>query len=147
MKDKIAALLDQQVQCVLATQGGPELGLHLMAYAFSKDLDQIYIASHSHTRKVKNMRASSHVTLLWDNRTGNNTDHTQGLAISAFGDASELGGQSAIEVAKLLGERNTTLEKLLSANNTVVFAINIDRYQWVEGYSEVIIYRPVKSAG
>lgn len=145
MKDAIVSLLDQQAQCVLATQGEPELGLHLMAYAFSKDLDQIYIASLGHTYKVENIRSHSHVTLLWDNRTGNNTDHIQGLAISAFGNAIELDGEPAIKAAKLLGERNTSLEKLLTTNNVVIFAINIDRYQWVKGYSEVVTYRPVKS--
>ena len=79
--------------------------------------------------------------------TGNTTDLVQGSAISAFGNAIELGKESLpLKPAKPLGERNTSLEKLLTTNNVVIFAINIDRYQWVKGYSEdQVIYRPAKS--
>ncbi len=92
MKNTVATLLNQQVQCVLATLGDKELALHLMAYAISTDLDKIYLASLENTQKVKNIRANPNVTCLWDNRTGNNDYHTAGLTMSGFGNAHELTG-------------------------------------------------------
>lgn len=145
MKNTVASLLKQQAQCVLATLGDEELALHLMAYAFSTDLDEIYLASLENTQKVKNMRANSNVTCLWDNRTGKNSDHTVGLAMSGFGKAHELTGESAKSAQHLLLQRNETLKQLLSEPNIVIFALQIDRYQWVEGYTRVIIYKPEKS--
>jgi nitroimidazol reductase NimA-like FMN-containing flavoprotein (pyridoxamine 5'-phosphate oxidase superfamily) len=142
MKNTVASLLNQQAQCVLATLGDKELALHLMAYAFSTDLDEIYFASLEDTQKVKNMRANPSVTCLWDNRTGNNNDHNKGLAMSGFGKARELTGESARVAQHLLLQRNTTLESLLSMPSVVIFAIHIDRYQWVKGYTEVVIYEP-----
>ena len=53
MKNTVATLLNQQVQCVLATLGDKELALHLMAYAISTDLDKIYLASLENTQKEK----------------------------------------------------------------------------------------------
>ena len=44
MKNTVASLLNQQAQCVLATLADKELALHLMAYAISTDLDEIYLA-------------------------------------------------------------------------------------------------------
>jgi nitroimidazol reductase NimA-like FMN-containing flavoprotein (pyridoxamine 5'-phosphate oxidase superfamily) len=142
MKNTVASLLNQQAQCVLATLADKELALHLMAYAISTDLDEIYLASLENTQKVKNMRANPNVTCLWDNRTGNNKDHTKGLAMSGFGKARELTGDSARAAQHLLLQRNTTLEPLLSDPSVVIFAINIDRYQWVQGYTQVVIYEP-----
>jgi general stress protein 26 len=144
MKNTVACLLNQQAQCVLATHGDTELALHLMAYAISTDLDEIYLASLENTQKVKNMRANSSVTCLWDNLTGNNNDHTQGLAMSGFGKAHELTGESARLAQQLLLQRNTTLKPLLSDPSVVIFAIHIDRYQWVQGYTRVVIYEPEK---
>jgi nitroimidazol reductase NimA-like FMN-containing flavoprotein (pyridoxamine 5'-phosphate oxidase superfamily) len=145
MKETVASLLNEQVQCVLATLSDKELALHLMAYAISPELDQIYLASLENTQKVKNMRANPNVTCLWDNRTGNNTDHTGGLAMSGFGQASELTGEPALAAQQLFLQRNATLKPLLSEPTLVLFAIHIDRYQWVEGYTRVLIYEPEKS--
>ena len=145
MKNTVATLLNQQVQCVLATLGDKELALHLMAYAISTDLDKVYLASLENTQKVKNIRANPNVTCLWDNRTGNNDDHTAGLAMSGFGNARELTGKPYLAAQRLLLDRNATLGQLLSQPSVVIFALNINRYQWVEGYTRVIIYEPEKS--
>lgn len=143
--DKVAALLGQQVQCVLATRGVEQLALHLMAYAFSTQLDEIYLASLENTRKVKNMRDQPNVTCLWDNRTGHNADHIEGLAMSGFGRARELTGREARSAMRSLGERNGTLKPLLADPTVVIFALQIDRYQWVEGYTHVVIYEPPRA--
>jgi nitroimidazol reductase NimA-like FMN-containing flavoprotein (pyridoxamine 5'-phosphate oxidase superfamily) len=142
MKDTVASLLSQQAQCVLATQGVQDVALHLMAYAFAANLDEIYLASREHTRKVKNMRSNASVTCLWDNRTGNNADHSEGLAMSGFGQARELTGPETGAIAGLLLERNATLKPLLSDPSVVIFVVHIDRYQWVEGYTRAISYIP-----
>ncbi len=146
MKTTIAALLRQQVQCVLATLGDKELALHVMAYAFSPELDEIYLASLENTQKVTNKRGNPNVTCLWDNRTGNNADHIEGVAMSGFGRARALTGRDAASAHRLLAQRNATLIPLLSDPAVVVFALHIDRYQWVEGYTRVIIYEPDRSA-
>ncbi len=145
MKRTVASLLTQQAQCVLATMGDQQAALHLMAYAFSLDLGEIYLASKQDTQKIKNMRANPNVTCLWDNRTGNNSDHTEGFAMSGFGEARELTGDSARSVSSLLLQRNATLMPLLDDPGTRIIAIRIDRYQWVEGYTLTMSYQPGES--
>lgn len=142
MKDTVAALLKQQVQCVLATLGDKEAALHLMAYAFSSELDEIYLASLEKTQKVKNMRNNPAVTCLWDNRTGKHADHVEGMAMSGFGQARELTGQAATRVQRLLLARNATLKSLICDPGVVYFALSIDRYQWVEGYTRAMSFVP-----
>lgn len=144
MKNTVTSLLNQQAQCVLATLGDKELALHLMAYAFSKDLDEIYLASLENTQKVKNMRARPNVTCLWDNRTGKNADHVEGTAMSGFGQARELTREQGRSVSRLLLDRNATLKPLLADATVVIFALHIDRYQWVQGYTRAMRFVPAK---
>lgn len=146
MKTTVASLLNQQVQFVLATLGEQQPALHLMAYAFSPDLAEIYLASMADTQKVRSMRRNPNVTCLWDNRTGKNVDHTEGLAMSGFGKARELTGETACQVASLLLQRNATLQGLLADPTVLVFAISIDRYQWVEGYTRAMSFRPERTS-
>jgi hypothetical protein len=65
--------------------------------------------------------------------------------MSGFGKVKELTGEPAKAAQRLLLSRNATLENLLAEPNVVIFALQIDRYQWVEGYTRVIIYKPEKS--
>jgi nitroimidazol reductase NimA-like FMN-containing flavoprotein (pyridoxamine 5'-phosphate oxidase superfamily) len=145
MKSTVESLLTQQAQCVLATMGGQQPALHLMAYAFSSDLCEIYLVSKQDTQKIKNMRDRPNVTCLWDNRTGNNSDHTAGFAMSGFGKARELTGNTARAVASMLLQRNATLMPLIADPDALIIAIRIDRYQWVEGYTRAMSYQPGKS--
>ena len=142
MKNKVNSLLSGQVQCVLATINNQQPYLHLMAYAFSADLCEIYMASLQNTQKVHNMRHCPDVTCLWDNRTGNFSDHSRGFAMSGFGKAVELTGEIAASKRNLLLERNATLSGLLAESSVVIFAVHIDRYQWVEGYTKSMIFEP-----
>lgn len=142
LSKEINALLTAQVQGVLATLDGEQPCLHLMAYAFSDDLADIYLASYADTRKVSNMLNQPRVSLLWDNRTGNNRDHVEGMALNATGEARLLDGtvrQGAI--AKLL-VRNPSLEKLLGDEKTAVFAVSVARYVFAQGYTKVREYCP-----
>jgi hypothetical protein len=142
MKNKVNSLLSGQVQCVLATINHQQPYMHLMAYTFSTDLCEIYIASLENTQKVQNMRHFPDVTCLWDNRTGNLSDHIGGFAMSGFGKAIELNGETAVSKRSLLLERNPTLSGLMAEPSVVIFALHMNRYQWVEGYTKSMSFKP-----
>ena len=135
-------LLTTQVQCVLSTIADDVPNQHLMAYALEPSLTDIYIASRSTTCKVANMLRNPAVSLLWDNRTGNTTDHVQGLALMAQGHARSLEAGSRVRVEQLLLARNPELEKLLSGEDAAVFALGIYSYRLVQGYDSVATFIP-----
>ncbi len=142
LPQRIGALLEQQVQCVLATVGGNQPELHLMAFAKTPRLDRIFLASMAHTRKVQNMLAHPAVALLWDNRTRQIEDHIQGVALSASGQARRLLGAESAAAASTLLQRNPTLAALLDNPDVAIFAIVISQYRWVQGYGAVEQYAP-----
>tara|TARA_B110000238_G_C16104591_1_gene429830 strand:- start:1023 stop:1475 length:453 start_codon:yes stop_codon:yes gene_type:complete len=138
----VSRILNQQIQVVLATLDINELCQHLMAYGFSDDLTMIYLASYSHTRKVRNMRATPSISLLWDNRTGHIRDHNKGYCLTAQGEAKELVKCEAT-VAKLsLHARSPNTEAMLKNKSVVFFSISVCQYVLARGSDEVETYRP-----
>ncbi|MEH6358932.1 MAG: pyridoxamine 5'-phosphate oxidase family protein [Pseudomonadales bacterium] len=141
--NEIKDILSTQVQCVLATVDDLQPCLHLMAYGFSEDLSEIYLASYADTRKVRNMLIQREVALLWDNRTSNHQDHVDGFALNASGKATMLEGELYKSVSQLLLDRNPTLEALLSNDKTAVFSVDVSSYVFAKGYTSVYEFQPV----
>jgi general stress protein 26 len=139
---KIHAILSLQVQCVLATQHADNLYQHLMAYAMAESLATIYLASFRQTQKVNNMQRNPNVSLLWDNRTGNNTDHTDGFALAAQGCAKIMNTSAQGQVRQQVLSRNDSLAGLLNQENAVLISIDIQSYHLAIGYSKSLFFRP-----
>jgi nitroimidazol reductase NimA-like FMN-containing flavoprotein (pyridoxamine 5'-phosphate oxidase superfamily) len=138
----ISRILNQQIQLVLATLNISELCQHLMAYGFSEDLTIIYLASYSDTRKVRNMRATPPVSLLWDNRTGHISDHNEGYCLTAQGEAKELLKDEATVAKRCLHARSPNTEAMLKNKSVVFFSINVNQYVLARGSAEVQTYTP-----
>ena len=138
----IREMLSSQVQCVLATVSKKAPTLHLMAYAFSEDLKHLYCLSLSNTRKVNNIKNNSAVSLLWDNRTGNTSDHIQGTCLSADAKARIFETEkNSGQITKLL-ERNPELSSMLNDDSCVIIKIRINNFILVQGYSKISRYSP-----
>ena len=140
--ETIRSILDNQVQCVLATQKDGLIFQHLMAYDMDETLATIFLASFRKTRKVENMMANPQVSLLWDNRTGNNSDHADGFALSAQGNARLLDSAAQASAKAQLLKRNDSLQAMLENDDAVLVAIDVTHYHLALGYSETFFYEP-----
>lgn len=136
---KIERLIQTQVQCVLATSNNNAPSQHLMAYDYSCNLKHIYLASFSNTQKVKNILENKNVSLLWDNRTGNTSDHNEGVLLTATGKASINNSSSKKHLQSSFLQRNPNLDNLLEHEQSVHIEIDVEKYMLVEGYKEVDI--------
>jgi hypothetical protein len=112
-----------------------------MAYNFSDDLHYIYFISFSHTQKVKNIMSKSNVSALWDNRTGNTSDHIKGFSMTAIGNAKALPIQSESFNRAAFLKRNPNLEDLMNHKDCICISLEIDKYIWVEGYTNVSVFQ------
>lgn len=138
----IVMLMSAQVQCVLATLSPTGPAQHLMAYAFDADACTVYVTSMRQTEKVGNMLHRPAVSLLWDNRTGNNKDHVEGVALMATGHAVLLSSEQCAQPARALQQRNSSLTELLNHADSAILAIRISAYRLVRGYTSIIHYQP-----
>ena len=142
LKREISTILDQQIQCVLATLQDDQPCQHMMAFAYAEDLSRIFLATYVDTRKYRNMITNPSVSILWDNRSGSVADHVDGLSLIALGRAELLVGCSQVEVRELILKRNQALQVLLEDESCKLFMVLIEDYQWTKGYQQVLHYIP-----
>lgn len=147
LKREISTILDQQIQCVLATLQDDQPCQHMMAFAYAEDLSRIYLATYLETRKYRNMISNPSVSILWDNRSGSPADHVDGLSLIALGRAELLGGSAQVEVHELILKRNPALQILLEDESCKLFMVLIEDYQWTKGYQQVLHYSPAAHPG
>ena len=147
LKREVSTILDQQIQCVLATLQGDQPCQHMMAFAHAEDLSCIYLATYLDTRKYRNMISNPRVSLLWDNRSGSAADHVDGLSLIALGRAELLAGSEHAEVLELISKRNPALQGLLQDDSCKLFKVLIEDYQWTKGYQHVLHYVPTPRSG
>jgi uncharacterized pyridoxamine 5'-phosphate oxidase family protein len=143
LKREISTILDQQIQCVLATLQDDQPCQHMMAFAHAEDLSRIFLATYMDTRKYRNMITNPSVSILWDNRSGLAADHVDGLSLIALGRAELLAGSAQVEVRELILKRNPALQVLLEDKSCKLFMVLIEDYQWTKGYQQVLHYTPI----
>jgi nitroimidazol reductase NimA-like FMN-containing flavoprotein (pyridoxamine 5'-phosphate oxidase superfamily) len=142
LKREIFTILEQQIQCVLATLQDDQPCQHMMAFAYAEDLSRIFLATYVDTRKYRNMISNPSVSILWDNRSGSAADHVDGLSLIALGSAELLAGSAQVEVCDLILKRNPALQVLLEDESCKLFMVLIEDYQWTKGYQQVLHYIP-----
>lgn len=145
LKREISTILDQQIQCVLATLQDHQPCQHMMAFAYAEDLSRIFLATYVDTRKYRNMITNPSVSILWDNRSGSAADHVDGLSLIALGRAELLTGSAQDEVRELILKRNPALQALLGDASCKLFMVLIEDYQWTKGYQRVLHYTPSRN--
>ena len=137
------SLLGSQVQAVLATACEGRPSTHLMAYAHTDCLAAVYIATGAESRKALHMRSNPHVSLLWDNRTGNLKDHGDGVLVTAAGQASLLERREYREVGLAALERkNPNMSAFLRADQVSIFSVGVEIYSVVRGYDAPALFAP-----
>lgn len=118
--------VSSQVQCVLGTQGvdGPEL--HLMAFGLHTDGEAFLMASFEGTRKIQNIARNQHVSIMWDNRTGQVDDHENGWCISTTGIADVVKKDDLLfgPLANIFLRQNPNLAGLVDAQSSVMLHIH-----------------------
>ena len=147
LQHTINRLLSQQVQAVLATtdktHGIPLM--HLMAYAFSTALDEIYLASRRSTRKVDNLLLQPSVSMLWDNRSGSIQDHIDGFTLLAIAEATVIEDADTQQLSLMreaLLLKNPTLAPLFALPDCCLIKLVVREYQYTEAYQATEIWQP-----
>ena len=113
-----------------------------MAYAYTDDMSHVFIASSVSSRKVEDMLANPKVSILWDNRSGNLADHSEGTLVTASGRASLLtSGSDAESAAARLIERNPNQKGFMDQKGVAVLAVAVETYAVVIGYGKPTLVR------
>lgn len=137
MLKKIAALVQGQGHCVLATSQGDRPHASLMSFRASPDCREFWLVSLEDSRKLRNLRANPRASLLLDDRSGCvSAEPSQALTVEAEARPFASEAQAAAARAALLA-RHPRLEGFLALEGAVLLRFVALRFQMLTGLQEV----------
>ena len=140
MQREIAELLLSQKLAVLATQS-PEGSSYssLIAFAATDDLKKIVFATTKATRKFANIKHNPRISLLIDNRSNNEKDFHDAMAITVMGTVDRIDpDKSPNGLISLYLSKHPYLEDFLSSPSTAFISISVWSYYLVSRFQEVM---------
>ena len=131
-------LFRSQRYAVLATDQRGQPFTSLMAFAASEDLAQLVVLTERAARKFANLKANSRVALLIDNRENKGSDTQESVAVTAIGEAQELGALAGAPLLRLYLARHPYLASFAASPSCAIVRVKVSSYQLVSRFQEVV---------
>jgi heme iron utilization protein len=142
LAQRIDHLLSTQLQGVLATQYHTEPYTSLMAFAHTKDLRYLLLATYKESRKHANLLLNAQVSVLIDNRTNTAADYATAIAISACGLAEAIPPTDLAELETCYLEKHPQLEAFVSAEECALLRIKVSSYRVISQFQALELWTP-----
>ncbi len=126
--EKIRRLLADQQLAALATQDDSGPYLSLMAFAVSRDLDSLLIATKRGTRKFANILKNPKVALLIDNRTAGGADLNNTMALTILGTAQEPEEEEKAFLTERFRKQHPGMQVFLDDPGCILLEIKTEKY-------------------
>lgn len=140
MEGQLRELLATQRLAVLATQNHEQPYCSLVAFAATPDLKRLFFATSRNTRKFANLSDHSHVALLVDNRSGQDTDFHEAMAATVVGQAEEVAPEEIQEARALYLSKHPHLVDFVSSPTCALLCVTARTYYVVTRFQQVVEY-------
>jgi nitroimidazol reductase NimA-like FMN-containing flavoprotein (pyridoxamine 5'-phosphate oxidase superfamily) len=122
---------------VLATHSEGEPYTSLVAFAATDDLKHLLFATGRSTRKYANLTADHRVSLLIDNRSNRAADLRHAMAVTAVGEAREVGLDERQLLGKLIVDKCPGLKELVDSPSCALLKVRVKTYYAVQRFQDV----------
>jgi len=131
---KMKALVRAKDSCVLATVSSGKPHCSLMSYITDPECREIFMVTHSHTRKYKNLQENPCVSLLIDTREEDrNLAVGQKKALTISGTFQKVDPTRRKEIREQFLARHPQLKELADDPEAVLISIRVQSFQLLEG--------------
>jgi nitroimidazol reductase NimA-like FMN-containing flavoprotein (pyridoxamine 5'-phosphate oxidase superfamily) len=110
-----------------------------VAFTATEDLKHLVFATMRPTRKFTNIEDDPRVSMLIDDRSNNESDFHDAMAVTATGSAEELMGQEKDAFLRLYLTKHPHLEDFVLSPTCALMKIQVDRYFVVSRFQHVMI--------
>ena len=134
MIEKMKALVREKDSCVLATVSGGRPHCSLMSYITDPGCREIFLVTHPHTKKYRNLLENPWVSLLIDTREeGRDIALGQKKALTITGLYQKIDPAREREIRAQFLSRLPQLKELLEDPEAVIISIGVRSFQLLEG--------------
>lgn len=137
LREDLKNLFRSQRFAVLATVERSHPYLNMVAFAETEDLTAVLFATTRGTRKYANILSESGVALLVDNRSNQEADIRQAIAVTIIGTASEVVQDRRGDLQRLYLGKHPHMKTFLDAQDTALIHIDVETYYMVSRFQNV----------
>jgi nitroimidazol reductase NimA-like FMN-containing flavoprotein (pyridoxamine 5'-phosphate oxidase superfamily) len=134
---RLKDLFSSQSLAVLATHSDGQSYGSLVAFAATEDLKYLLFATTRATRKYANMMKNPRVAMVMDNRSNEESDFHQAIAVTATGQVREVTGQDKDRLAKLYLSKHPHLVDFVSSPTCALLTLEVETYYIVSQFQNV----------
>jgi nitroimidazol reductase NimA-like FMN-containing flavoprotein (pyridoxamine 5'-phosphate oxidase superfamily) len=137
LRDRLKALLETQRLAVLATHREGQPYGSLVSIASTRDVKNILFATTRATRKYANFSADPRVALVIDNRSNQESDIHEAVAVTATGRAEEILGTEKDRLLGIYLEKHPYLRDFVASPTCALVRVQVETYYMVSKFQEV----------
>jgi nitroimidazol reductase NimA-like FMN-containing flavoprotein (pyridoxamine 5'-phosphate oxidase superfamily) len=138
LKNLLQKLFTSQLLAVLGTQGQSGPYGNLVAFAATDDLKSILFATTRSTRKYDNLMQTPRVAMVMDNRSNDEEDFHEAVAVTATGSVKEIEGAEKDALRSLFLSRHPYLIDFVSAPTCALLKVDVETYYIVRQFQKVM---------
>jgi nitroimidazol reductase NimA-like FMN-containing flavoprotein (pyridoxamine 5'-phosphate oxidase superfamily) len=138
LKNLLQKLFSGQLLAVLGTQSQSGPYGNLVAFAATEDLGTILFATTRSTRKYDNLMQIPRVAMVMDNRTNDEGDFQEAVAVTATGSVKELGGDEKEKLQHFFLSKHPYLIDFVHAPTCALLKVEVETYYIVQQFQKVM---------
>ena len=138
LRTLLKELFASQPLAVLATEDAGQPYASLVAFAATEDLEYLLFATTRSTRKYANLLAESRVALLVDNRSNQDSDFHNAVAVTATGRAEEVEAHEKDTLLGLYLAKHPHLSEFVTSPTCALLKVTVDTYYTVRRFQNVM---------
>jgi nitroimidazol reductase NimA-like FMN-containing flavoprotein (pyridoxamine 5'-phosphate oxidase superfamily) len=142
LREILQELLQSQKLAVLATQREGQPHCSLVAFAVTSNLKYVVFATPKRSQKYENMVRDGRISMLVDNRTGQDTDFQKAVAATIVGLAEDVPKTDSYNLLELYLRKHPKLNEFVSSDDCTLMRMSVDAYRMVRRFQEVTEIRP-----
>jgi nitroimidazol reductase NimA-like FMN-containing flavoprotein (pyridoxamine 5'-phosphate oxidase superfamily) len=138
ISSEVKKLFDAQRLGVLSTYGRNQPYSSLVAFAASEDLKKLVFATTRSTRKYDNLTRNAPVSLLVDNRSNQDSDFNDAIAVTATGEAREVETGEREILLKIYLHKHPCLREFVMSPTCALVKITVQRFFLAHSFGQVL---------
>jgi len=138
LKELLKGLFSSQKLAVLATQSKRQPYGNVVAFMATDDLRHLLFATTRATRKYSNIVENPRVAMVIDNRSNQEADFHQAVAVTATGVAKEIEGPKRDRFQKLYLSKHPYLKDFVSSPTCALLKVEVETYYVVNRFQNVM---------
>jgi len=126
LKERLKALMEEQKLGVLATFHENEPYTNLVAFLSSDNLKYIFFVTPVSTRKYSYLSESRKASMMIDNRSNDESDFKDAMAVNATGKVLEI--EKSDDIKLLYLEKHPYLMDFIQSPSSALMKMDVERY-------------------